>query len=91
MKFNCLNCGDIDEAIFDGYPFGDRLLEGIKFVAKKNDDGTCEVRPQNDIYFHYLGEINMKYWLGCAKTFAEQNDIFECPKCGEDVIPQDMM
>jgi len=91
MKFDCETCGKIDEAIFDGYPFGDRLLEGVKFIAKKNDDGTCEVRTKGPDDDQYLEKLNMDYWLQMAKQFAEENDIFECPKCGGDVIPDDMM
>ena len=91
MKFDCEKCGKIDEAEFDGYPFGDRLLEGVKFVARKNDDGTCEVRPKGSDDEAYLGTLNKKMWLDRAKTFAEAYDIFTCPTCGGDAVPDDML
>lgn len=91
MKFDCETCGKIDEAEFDGYPFGDRLLEGVKFVAKKHDDGTCEVRPKSSDDTTYLQSLNTKRWMKEAKTFAESNDIFICPVCGSDVVPDDML
>jgi len=88
MKFDCEKCGKIDEAKFDGYPFGDRQLEGVMFVARKNDDGTCEVRAEDERDLHGLDKA---YWLEMAKAFAEKNDIFTCPRCGDDVVPDDML
>jgi predicted RNA-binding Zn-ribbon protein involved in translation (DUF1610 family) len=88
MKFNCEKCGKVDEGRFDGYWFGDRQLEGIMFIAKKNDDGTCKVRAEDD---KYLATLNKKYWLKMAKEFAEDNDIFICLKCGSQIVPDDML
>ena len=91
MKFNCDTCGKIDEAKFDGYDFGDRLLEGTMFLATKADDGTCTVRPATSDDDAWLNNLNRKQWLAAAKRFAEENDIFICPQCGGDVVPDDML
>ena len=91
MNFDCEKCGKIKEAIFDGYPFGDRLLEGVKFIASKNDKGKCTVRPLGSDDEAYLANLNKKQWLAAAARFAEENDIFECPTCGGEVIPDDML
>jgi len=88
MKFDCDNCGKIDEAVFDGYPFGDRLLEGVQFIARKNDDGSCEVRLTEP---GMLAGLDEKHWMSRAKTFAEKNDVFECPICHGQVVPDDML
>lgn len=92
MKFNCEKCGKIDEALFDGYEFGDRILEGVKFKARKNDNGTCEVESV-DIWENdpYLKGLNKEFWLNNAKQFAEKNDIFICPNCRRQVVPDDML
>lgn len=91
MKFNCDTCGKIDEANFDGYDFGDRLLEGVKFTASKADDGTCIVRPATPDDDGYLNSLNKKQWLDAAKRYAEHNDLFECPGCGGEAVPDDML
>ena len=93
MKFDCEKCGKIDEALLNGYLFGDRTLEGVMFKVRKNDDGTCKVEPANGSWDKdsYLRELNKEYWMKLAKEFAEQNDIFECPKCKNEVIPDDML
>jgi len=88
MKFNCGSCGKIDEAVFDGYLFGDRLLEGVKFAARKNDDGSCEVRLMEP---GTLAVPDEKHWMSLAKKFAEQNDVLECPACYGQAVPDDML
>jgi len=30
-------------------------------------------------------------WMKTAKEFAEENDIFECPHCHGEVLPDDML
>jgi hypothetical protein len=92
MKFDCDKCGKIDEALFDGYGFGERILEGVMFKAKKRDNGTCVVdsvdKWEKD---PYLSGLNKKHWMKLAKDYAEDNDIFECPTCKNDVVPDDML
>ena len=91
MKFDCEKCGKIDNAIMDGYSFGDRLLEGVKFLVTKNDNGKCMVEPYHPDDKSYLKTLNYNMWMKMAKESAETNDIFECPHCGSDVVPDDML
>jgi hypothetical protein len=90
MKFDCEQCGKIDEAFLNGYAVGDRLLEGVMFIVRKNDDGKCRVRLHPDAE-PYMQGLNKEMWLERAKIYAEQTDIFECPKCAADVVPDDML
>ena len=92
MKFDCENCGKIDEALMDGYAFGDGTLEGVKFRVKKSDEGTYEITPVDNWESDpYLVGLNKDHWLQIAKEYAEDNDIFECPTCHQDVVPDDML
>jgi len=87
MKFDCEKCGKIDEARFDGYgqgAFPD--LQGITFVVTKNDKGKCKVRTLND-----NDQADARIWMSVVKRWAEQNDVFDCPKCGGQVVPDDML
>lgn len=90
MKFKGFSYDDpsrpmISTAYFDGYSFGDRLLEGVMFRA------TCEngnlvvsfVSPNGE----YERLLNQQHWLVEAQKFAEGNDIFsdKSDGMGEDV------
>ena len=58
FTFHCDQCGDIETVEFDGYAFGDRLLEGVYFVADKKGNVT----PRADAV-DYLKSLNAKKWL----------------------------
>lgn len=83
IKFVCDKCGEVKVATFDGYPFGDRLLEGVKFDAVLNDEGevSVSVRPEAEAYF---ADLNQKKWLAEAKRFIEGTDVVNCGVCGEE-------
>lgn len=66
----------VDHAYFDGYNFGDTLLEGVMFEAKIVADGTMEVSITPDSK-NYFEDLNTKLWLKAAQDYAEENDIFE--------------
>ena len=74
-------------AYFSGYPFGDRLLEGVMFKATIQDDGSMkvEVTPESA---DYLRGLNAKKWLKEALEYAQGNDLFsEKPDgSGEDLV-----
>jgi hypothetical protein len=93
MKFDCETCGKIDEAYFDGYSVGDRILEGVMFVARKSDDGSCTVSLAGGTWEKdpYLAQLDKTYWMPMLEEYAGQNDVFECPACGGDVVPDDML
>jgi len=84
-KFTCDKCGDLDSVVFSGYPFGDRLLEGVMFKAFFDNGGTLKVTLNDPSDKAYCSQLNMKYWYKEALDFAKKLDIAECPKCGEEV------
>lgn len=69
-------------AYFDGYAFGDRILEGVRFRCDVQKDGTLKVEcaPRSRDYFSTLAE---KKWLKDALAFAEEADIFSEDEEGE--------
>jgi hypothetical protein len=76
----------LDTAIFDGYPVGDRLLDGVLFIVKIVD-GKLEVtiHPNNEKYFSTL---NTKLWLKKVTDYVQDYDVFihpEYPENEEDV------
>jgi len=36
-ELTCDSCGKIDYVLFEGYPFGDRMLEDVYFRATPNE------------------------------------------------------
>lgn len=79
-------CGQIDYVLFDGYLFGDRLLESVMFRAYPHMD-TIRVTVDEDSK-EFFENFNTKEWLKRALEFAKSNDIATCPKCGKDVDAQ---
>jgi hypothetical protein len=77
MRFQCENCGDVDEVTFDGYHFAERLLEGVKFRAKLID-GEVQISYPEDAY---TKKLNMKELVKDAKAFVEETDEVTCAKC----------
>jgi len=73
-----------NQAKFDGYSFGDRLLEGVMFIATIAEDGTLsvEITPEHAGYFSGL---NQELWLEKALNFALGNDLFEGMNGIEDI------
>jgi hypothetical protein len=64
-------------AYFNGYAFGDKLLEGVMFKAEIVADGTMNVSLTKDaeVYFK-TAKLSQKQWLKEAYEYAEHNDIF---------------
>jgi hypothetical protein len=73
----------IDTAFFDGYPVGDRLLEGVKFITKVVG-GRLEVtiHPEDE---EFLSTLNAKLWLKRVTDYVQDYDVFIHPQTGEDV------
>jgi hypothetical protein len=60
-------------AYFDGYDFGDRLLEGVPFKATILSNGKIQIQfafPKGE----YERQLNQKHWIKEAKEFAEEED-----------------
>lgn len=83
VKIACDECGPLEYGLIDGYGFGDRLLEGVKFrVSVDAGVVTVVVDPQDERYF---ADLNQTKWLKEAKQFAIEEDTMTCPKCGADI------
>lgn len=77
----------LDTAIFDGYPVGDRLLEGVFFIVKIVE-GKLHVTIHPD-YEDYFSKLNTEYWLKEVTDYLQnvQNyDIFAHPENLDDVF-----
>lgn len=73
----------LDTALFDGYPVGDRILEGVMFVVKiVNGRLKASIHPDDADYFETL---NSKLWLERVEKYIQDYDVFSHPENGEDV------
>jgi hypothetical protein len=73
-----------NQAKIEGYDFGDRLLEGIKFIVTIEDDTSLSVKvdPRAEGYF---GQLNEELWLDKALKHALRHDVFESMEGSEDI------
>lgn len=80
-------CGELTSVEFDGYPFGDRMLEDVVFIAELDEEGNIsDVRSKDDWDTDgYLQGLNKEHWLKLAREFAKNMDGATCPKCEDDV------
>lgn len=87
--WDCVNGCDIDYGLVDGYCVGDRLLEGVLFQCRKDDDDDWHVQidPDSEDYF---GLLDAERWLAEIREYCTRNDVWECPNCGCDVYPTDV-
>lgn len=84
-KLICPKCGIIEHVSFDGYHFGDRLLEGVMFKAQiKNRQ--FEVTPQSSDDYDYLDNLNRAKWMRAAEEFISEYDVADCMKCNTQII-----
>lgn len=90
MKLKCVQCGDILEALTNGYNFGDRLMEGVMFVIKVKgkklySDGVDKTSSS------YFEDFNKKKWLKTAGDYVNRLlkrgslDVLVCANDGEEV------
>lgn len=73
-------------AYFDGYAFGDRVLEGVMFKATLLPNKHLEVTIAPDS-LDYFSDLNMGKWTKEALEFALTNDVFYADEegTGEEV------
>jgi hypothetical protein len=83
--------GPQSELIFDGYDFGDRLLEGVLFIARFNGKELVDVRIHPDYDNDYWIGLDKKYWLHQAKESISADPYGQCiiPNCKQDVTFDD--
>ena len=66
----------VKETWFDGYPFGDKVLEGVMFKATIGDSGRMSVAVAPSCA-DYFSSLNEKKWLKAAIDHAQDNDMFQ--------------
>jgi hypothetical protein len=86
----------IDKAYIDGYPFGERILDGVIFeITIENDAFKAKITPKCADYF---AKLNEKRWLAEAEEYAARNDVFGVDPdmreqneavCWDDALPND--
>jgi len=81
--FTCPDCGNVDHLVFDGYPVGDRMLEGVMFEIRKSDNGL-QIKVEDDAK-EYFESLNEKMWLDQIRECVEGDGVANCPKCRQDV------
>lgn len=86
MRFNCEQCGDVDQILVDGYGCGDRLLEGVMFkvVMAEDESLTAEVMPLFQDYFEQLNPN----WVDKIVEYVEEHIddcVGKCPHCKQDI------
>ena len=79
-------CGVIDHIVFDGYDFGERTLEGVKFKAQLNAKYEVEISTVDDwITNSYLCGLNREHWTKAAKDYRDDLEVAESPYCGNEI------
>ena len=85
LKFYCGTCQkECDYVLLDGYPVGDRLLEGVMFEVRLLAKKKYDVKPTADAE-EYLESLNREKWLKAMRNFVEDYDFGTCPNCNGDV------
>lgn len=84
MKFNCGNCGEVEYVIIDGYGYGDRLLEGVTFEVRRDDDGKFHAQVE-EFSRDYFAQFNQAMYLEKIEQGMETEEFAICPQCGEEV------
>lgn len=81
--FVCDRCGKIRYILVDGYPFGDRQLDGVIFRVN-NNNGKPRVAGvvRGKEYFETL---NKRLWYKACEDHCRDLDVANCPKCGLEV------
>ena len=87
IKFRCDKCGLVRKASFDGYEFGERVLEGVMFDAVLDDKGKLTVSVQ-PIHKEYFSTLNQKKWLAEARDYVYEADVLNCGSCSQECMVQ---
>lgn len=66
---------NVDIAMFDGYGFGDRILEGVMFIITLKKDGIAELTIDEGS-IRYFKSLNTEKWFKDAAKYAEGRDMF---------------
>lgn len=84
MKFNCEHCGEVDYVVVDGYRYGERLLEGVAFEVRRDDDGKYHAQVE-EVARDYFAQFNQRMYLDQIEADVATEEFAICPKCGDEV------
>lgn len=84
----CDNKCNIDFIYVNGYDFGDRIMEGVKFkVRVVNGKPECfGMDPDSE---PYMVQFDWKYWKQKCEDYCDDIDIAQCPQCKQDILVED--
>lgn len=98
MHFEYENRKRVTTALFDGYPVGDRILEGVMFECRVVGDKVVVtgVREEDREYFNRLKTKNLlervTEWVQDHDLFedGDGNDVYLCSPCEETPPPEEL-
>jgi hypothetical protein len=74
LPFHCDNCkADHEYVLLDGYHFGGRQLEGVRFEVRRYADNTWTVTLPEDYQYALYG-LDEELWLARGASYAPQRD-----------------
>lgn len=76
------NGNQFDTAYFDGYSIGDRLLEGVMFEVKIENE-QIKVLGVRDDCKQYFSRLNQESWLETAQEYVEEGGDLFCSQNGD--------
>jgi len=84
LELECDTCGKLDYVLVDGYPFGDRLLEGVMFKVEDKNGKPHPIGVVKEAE-KYFSDFNEKKWLRACEDFCRSEDLATCPKCQGEI------
>lgn len=80
MRIVCSVCGELTEALYDGFGIGDQLLESVMFVVKVVEN-KLRTDSVGDVSRSYFDELDTEKWLRlCNKALeTERGEGLNCP------------
>ena len=76
---------ELDYVLVNGYPFGDRLMEGVMFKVCLSKNKWICIGVEEEAK-EYIKQFNWKYWKSICESFCNENDLAHCPLCGEEEV-----
>ena len=79
-------CQELEYYLLGGYSFGEQILDGIQFKVFYDSNNILCIKSidkwEDDAY---LCKLDKTYWMKIALNFIKNNDVGECPRCGNDI------
>ena len=90
VKYTCPACHTlIDFVLLDAYGRFDRIGEGVMFEIRQDAAGVYTATPTAEAK-DYLDRIRVcDKWNADMAEYAKTYDVFACPECGDDIVPEE--